>query len=151
MSTLEQKHWKLSRFEQGNDVYDDDDSGEGGDYGSLGGITELSREERDALAQHQTRHENHSKFTKGLILERQHQIQNGQQIQNADMQSHGADKMPHPLLAEKAQFSGMEDNNPFADNDNNQERQLELQLRNTPDITPAPAPSLMQTPTLTRS
>ena len=119
MSTLELKHWKLGRYEQGDDVYDDEGGGEGGDYGSLDGITELSREERDALAQHQTRHENHSKYTKELILERQHQIQSGQQIQNADMQTHSSDKMAHPLLADKAQFSGMEDNNPFADNDNN--------------------------------
>ena len=149
-SPQEEKHWKLSRFEEGLNVYDDDGGDEGGgDYGSLGGIEELSRAERDALAKHQTRQENHARETKGIILERQYQVRNGQRIASADMQQFGQDgKAVHPVLGDKAQFSGMEDNDPLADNDNNSERQHELKMRH--DHNPAPAPRTMPTPTLTR-
>lgn len=141
-----EKHWKLVRFHEGLEVYDEGgDDGSGG-FGSLGGELPLTQEEQAILERHSTRQENHAKETKALIIERTFQLSQGQtNFGNADMQQqfHNG-KAAHPLLADKAQFSGAEELSPFADTDNNQERQL--QLRQVPEQAPAPAPSIFQTP-----
>lgn len=145
-----EKHWKMVRHLDGLDVYDDNDGGEGGsgDFSSVGVEDKLSREDIILLQQHETRQANHAKETKNLIIERTYQLNNGNNnFGNADQQQFGNDSLAHPLLADKAQFSGMEEG-PLTDTDNNQERQL--QLRKEPEAQPAPAPSMHQTPTFTR-
>ena len=84
-----------------------------------------------------------------MIIERQYQVSQGHSIANADQQQFSDGQSPHPILADKAQFAGAEENNPFAETDNNQERKNELQLRKTNEL--APAPSVVATPTLTRT
>jgi hypothetical protein len=149
-----EQHWKLVRFQQGLDIYDeDDDGGEGGsgDFGSAGVEAPLTQEDQALLQRHLTRQENHAKEAKSIIIERTWQLSQGKNnLGNSDhQQSFGNEgKMAHPLLADKAQFSGAEELSPFADTDNNQERQLEL--RQTPEPAPAPAPSIFQTPKNTR-
>lgn len=146
-----EQHWKLRRFQEGLDVYDGD-GGEGGsgDFGSAGIETELSQQDAALLQRHETRQANHAKEAKGIIIERTWQLSQGENnFGNADQQSFSNEgKLAHPLLADKAQFSGAEELSPFADTDNNQERQL--QLRQTPEPAPAPAPSIFQTPKNTR-
>ncbi len=146
-----EKHWKLVRFHEGLEIYDENEGGgEGsGGFGSLGAET-ISREDQVILDQHNTRQANHAKETKGLIIERTYQLKQGiHNFGNADIQQDvNSNRLAHPLLAEKAQFSGAEELSPFADTDNNQERQL--QLRQTPESTPTPAPSIHQTPTFKR-
>ena len=146
----DQKHWKLVRYHEGLEVYDDNNGSEGGsgDFGSAGIETKLSSDDILLLQQHETRQANHAKETKALIIERTYQLKNGNaNFGNADQQQFGNNKQPHPI-ADKVQFSGAEELNPFADSDNNQERQL--QLRKEPELQPAPAPSMHQTPRFTR-
>lgn len=145
----QEKHWKLVRFHEGLEVYDgEDDGGDdgSGSFGSAGIETPLSPEDQAILDQHNTRQANHAKETKALIIQRTYELSQGKNnFGNADMrQEFYNEKMAHPLLADKAQFSGAEELSPFADTDNNQERQLEL--RKVPEQAPAPAPSIFQTP-----
>lgn len=147
MTKPEEKHWKLARYSRGLEVYDKADDEGGGDFGSLSGEQALTREEAQLLKRHETRQANHAKETKNLILQRKYELSQGvNNFGNADEQQFGGDKPVHPVLGDKAQFSGAEEFDPFSDNDNNQERQHALRLRKSNDL--QPTPRTVPTPTL---